>query len=363
MKMAKQSLLNLLIKGTLTKLGRILDFLTGRTWQPSSTLATSVVIEKIKKLMEAEIKKEANGKFVPHKIWLKAQWNMFDLETEEKVEMLKNEILTAIVDYINDNRYYTYAPLNLEIKSDYFVEGVVLRVGFDEIQGEKAEIRINLDDKLAKQTSISEKVVSSDSTGNSTAEFIAETAKVIAEYDLGGEKKISEIELKKNSRINIGRADSNDLIIKDATVSKIHASLFLNKDGQLMISDLGSSNGTFVNGEQIPYGKAYLVSGSDEIRFGSVRVNFYCHIVETSKESKTVVSSESSDFTAESKTIALEDNLQSVEENRKSVLATISFEGKAGADLGTKADLNNLSDNDDSKTFIDSKKVKYERQK
>jgi len=318
--MAKQSLVNLLIKGILIKLGRVLDFLTGRTWQPSSSLATSVVIEKVRKLMEAEIKKEANGKFVPHKIWLKAQWNMFDLETEEKVEMLRNEILTAIVDYINDNRYHTYAPLNLEIKSDYFVEGVVLKVGFDETQGEQAEIRISLDDKLAKRTSISEKVVGSNFTGNNTTEFIPETTKIIAEYDLGGEKKISEIELKKNSRINIGRADSNDLIIKDATVSKIHASLFLNNDGQLMISDLGSSNGTFVNGQQIPYGKAYPVSGSDEIRLGSVKVNFYCHIVESPKESKTIVSSENIGFTAEPKTIALEDNLQSAEETQKSVL-------------------------------------------
>lgn len=258
--MAKQSIINLVVKGLLVKFGKIIDLITGRNWQPSSSLATSALIDKIKKLMEAELKEVAGAKFVPHKIWIKMQWDKFNLEKTEDIEALRNEILTAIVDYINDNRYHTCAPLSLDIKRDYFVEGVVLRVGFDDFLGEKAEIRIKLEDDEAKKAE------------TATLSLETKTVKVIAEYDLKGEKKTVEIELKENSRISIGRAESNDLVINDPTVSKVHAGLLLNSEGQLIISDLGSSNGTFVNDERVDYGKAFKVSESDEIKFGTVKV-------------------------------------------------------------------------------------------
>ncbi|GIU81690.1 MAG: FHA domain-containing protein [Acidobacteria bacterium] len=341
--MSKQNLINLLIKGTLTKVGRFVDFLTGRNWQPSSNLATSVLIEKVKKLMEAEIKEEAGGKFVPHRIWLKAQWNLFDLETAEKVETLKNEILTAIVDYINDNRYHTYAPLNLEIKSDYFIEGLVLRVGFDEIKGEKAEIRVCLDDRFTKETSKSEETPVFHSPQ-------ARTAKVVVEYESKEEKKISEIELKENSRITIGRTDSNDLVIKDATVSKIHASLSLSSDGQLMICDLGSSNGTFLNGKRIPDGKAVSISESDDIRLGSVKIRFHCTL-QPQKEPEFLL--ETTDFQNQSDTAIL--NINSSKDAQivpKSV--SMAFSNEKGAKTTVKTQYNEVTNSSETDANLES---------
>ena len=41
-----------LMRGVLTKLGDTLDRLTGRRWTPSSSLATSELSEKLKKLLD-----------------------------------------------------------------------------------------------------------------------------------------------------------------------------------------------------------------------------------------------------------------------------------------------------------------------
>jgi len=57
----------------------------------------------------------------------------------------------------------------------------------------------------------------------------------------------------------IGRADTVDLQLKRSSVSRKHAKITTGT-GEARISDLGSQNGTFVNGERIGVGRA-LVSG------------------------------------------------------------------------------------------------------
>jgi pSer/pThr/pTyr-binding forkhead associated (FHA) protein len=71
--------------------------------------------------------------------------------------------------------------------------------------------------------------------------------------------------------VNIGRADYNDLVIADPSVSATHAKL-QRRDAIWILTDLGSTNGTFVEGEQLT-GEAPLSPGST-IKFGDVAAMF-----------------------------------------------------------------------------------------
>ncbi|MEO3974749.1 FHA domain-containing protein [Streptomyces sp. CAU 1734] len=51
--------------------------------------------------------------------------------------------------------------------------------------------------------------------------------------------------------VRIGRSPSNDLVVDDLTVSRHHAELRLRPDGTHEIADLGSHNGTFLNGAPV----------------------------------------------------------------------------------------------------------------
>ena len=71
--------------------------------------------------------------------------------------------------------------------------------------------------------------------------------------------------------VNIGRADYNDVVLPDESVSTTHAKL-QRREGVWILVDLDSTNGTFVDGDQIK-GEAPLAPGAT-IRFGDVSLVF-----------------------------------------------------------------------------------------
>ena len=188
------------------------------------------------------------------------QWNKFSTDSDEGLNKLKNELLAAAVDHINDKRYFTHAPLSLEIKPDYFTPGVRLLVSFDKFEDDEREAEIH---------------VSQDATliDESVAPHKAERT-FFSSFTINGVEKERTLNLTRGVRLSVGRTKENNLSIDDPSVSKIHASLTVNEDGKLIVADTGSTNGTFVAGERISYGKAVIVGDGGSVKFGAVEVVF-----------------------------------------------------------------------------------------
>jgi len=70
---------------------------------------------------------------------------------------------------------------------------------------------------------------------------------------------------------SIGRTEDNYILLSDPSISRNHAKI-INQGMTFKLSDLDSSNGTFVNGKRLR-GEVLLQSG-DEVRFGNVRFVF-----------------------------------------------------------------------------------------
>ena len=74
-------------------------------------------------------------------------------------------------------------------------------------------------------------------------------------------------------RLTIGKAPENDVPLEDdPTASRLHAVLERFAAGWC-VSDLGSSNGTSVNGERI--WSSHRLEHGDEIRIGQTRLVFH----------------------------------------------------------------------------------------
>lgn len=78
------------------------------------------------------------------------------------------------------------------------------------------------------------------------------------QFDLGG------------ALITIGRASDNDVILDDVEVSRHHCQLKL-QHGAYSLADLGSRNGSWVNGDQVT---EMALGPGDRIRIGSTEIEF-----------------------------------------------------------------------------------------
>jgi hypothetical protein len=79
-----------------------------------------------------------------------------------------------------------------------------------------------------------------------------------------------EFELGPGRRLTIGRGEENAVVMPSSFVSKAHAVL-QHRDGQYVIEDLGSANGTRVNGAPV---RMYTLGPGDVIEVGDQRLVF-----------------------------------------------------------------------------------------
>ncbi|WP_328870384.1 FHA domain-containing protein [Streptomyces sp. NBC_00287] len=68
--------------------------------------------------------------------------------------------------------------------------------------------------------------------------------------------------------MRIGRALENELVVSDLQVSRNHAEFHSTPDGRMEIRDLGSHNGTYVNGQPIAKGGSQLLGPADIVGVG-----------------------------------------------------------------------------------------------
>jgi hypothetical protein len=71
-------------------------------------------------------------------------------------------------------------------------------------------------------------------------------------------------------RISVGRARNCDIVLRNRSVSKLHAHFRHTEAGALEVVDLGSYNGTWLNGGQLEAHVGEAVASGDELLFGSV---------------------------------------------------------------------------------------------
>lgn len=80
---------------------------------------------------------------------------------------------------------------------------------------------------------------------------------------------VKEVQLTKD-RSTVGRRPYNDVVIDNLAVSGEHAAVSMT-DGVVMIEDLGSTNGTYVNGKAV---KNHQLADGDTIEVGMYKLKF-----------------------------------------------------------------------------------------
>ncbi len=260
-KRRQEALPERLLRRVLEGMGDVVDRKFGRTIDPKAGLTTSKLIDRMKRLIDERVRDEGRkGRIAPHHLVLKVEWGTHSEAPPEILSELKNEVLAAAIDHINDHRYRTLAPVSVEAEVDIFTSGISVDPTFGEFE---EDLRREDEAKRAEKAGI---VIP-------TAAPPMPDIEVIARVTLpNGTREIPLIFKPGGKRLNVGRASDNELMLNDASVSKIHAALLMTSEGTLLVADTGSTNGTYVNGRRIAYGESRLIEDGDVVGFGDIEV-------------------------------------------------------------------------------------------
>ena len=260
-KKREEALPERLLRRVLEGMGGVVDRKLGRTVEPRSGLTTSKLIERMKRLIDERVRDEGNkGRIAPHHMVLKVEWGTHSEAPPEILGDLKNEVLAAAIDHINDHRYRTLAPVTVDAEVDIFTTGISVDPNFGEFEED-----LRRQDEEMRAAKLGVPVPG--------AAPPMPDIQVIARVTLpGGTREIPLIFKPGGRRLNVGRASDNELSLNDASVSKIHAALLMTGEGTLLVADTGSTNGTYINGRRISYGESRQIDDGDVVGFGDVEV-------------------------------------------------------------------------------------------
>ncbi len=74
--------------------------------------------------------------------------------------------------------------------------------------------------------------------------------------------------------VAVGRSTGNDIALDTTAVSRYHISISLRGD-QVILEDLDSVNGTYVDGVRLPGSQPYVLRDGEEIQIGDIRLIFH----------------------------------------------------------------------------------------
>ena len=260
-KRREEALPERLLRRVLEGMGDVVDRRFGRTVEPRSGLTTSKLIDRMKRLIDERVRDEGNkGRIAPHNLLLKVEWGTHSEAPPEILDDLKNEVLAAAIDHINDHRYRTLGPVNVEVEVDIFTTGISVDPTFGDFE---EDLRRQDEERRATKMGVP---IPNAAPPMPDIQVIARVTQQ------NGTREVPLVFKPGGRRLNVGRASDNELTLNDASVSKIHAALLMTGEGTLLVADTGSTNGTYINGRRITYGESRAIEDGDVIGFGDVEV-------------------------------------------------------------------------------------------
>lgn len=211
---------------------------------------------RIERVIEASLREDKNGvkRVAPNRYKVLFTYEETSRLNSQYIDMLAKELKAAVFEFINNRRYEVLGPIKVETGSDLFAKTTVIRPIFEG------------DSDAAKPAEPPAK--SSQPDPSVSRQPDARTMSLQSEDGRG-----FRVELKPDSApAYIGRASTNAIRIDDSSISRLHASIARRSNGEIVIADLGSSNGTYVNGRMLAVNEARVLNPGDVIGVGDFKL-------------------------------------------------------------------------------------------
>ena len=234
------------------RLGGALDFALRRPLNPQTRTDVTALIPPLERAIDAKLRHEGSKVIAPNLLELRYDYETYQQLTNKRIEYLERELRLSVYEYIHNRRYTTLGDVEVKIAYDMFTR--------------KLTISANCSDEAPKPVA----------TQTAVAPATLQVPATQTSLTLKNKQRELRANITSGARVSLGRTHDNSLVIEDPMVSSVHAAFTIAANGTLYLTDLGSSNGTFVNGVQIVMGDKTIVKAGDRLRFGDVELSLEC---------------------------------------------------------------------------------------
>lgn len=239
-----------LARRVLERLGSKVDSkLASGKEQTLSSQVISDLASRIEHVVDYSLKEDEHGirKVAPNRFKVLFTYEETSALSEQYIEAVGKELTAAVFEYINNRRYATRGPVEVNASRDLFTKTTALKASFD---------------------GVNDQVVGSPQKSPVPQ---SERSKHIGFNSADG--RSYRVELKpEGAPAYIGRAAGNAVRLDDPSVSRLHCSITLKSSGAVVIADVGSANGTYVNEHHLARDETRLLQPGDVVGVGDFRL-------------------------------------------------------------------------------------------
>jgi len=250
------SRLEFFVRRLFERIGAAIDFALrrGSGLEGGARADLATLAHLLEQAVEDNLKREESRLVAPNLIEIRYDYETYTRMGAPRREFLQRELDTSIYEYIYNRRYATLGQVQVRIAYDAFTRGCEIKAGFGEAKP-----------PVVPQNS--PEGAATPKSGGAPAKGLS--CNVILSVE-GGSRNLRARVASDAEPVGIGRNSANALIIDDTSVSNFHAALTLSADGNLVLADRASSNGTYVNGVALDIGGRCVVRDGDRLKFGDV---------------------------------------------------------------------------------------------
>ena len=210
---------------------------------------------KVEQAVESSLQPDAKGlkRIAANRLEILLTYEESSEVNDQYLEALAGELKVSAQEFIINRRYETTGPVQLEVRRDVFTKSTGIKATFD------PEL-----ETIMKEGKTPAGAQSAPGAGSKLG-----PATRSIRLALGGKDCRLDLSVGAGPK-SIGRTAGNDLRIDDESVSRLHCSLALRSTGEIVVSDVGSANGTSVNRQPLGASDARQLNVGDVITVGDV---------------------------------------------------------------------------------------------
>jgi hypothetical protein len=242
-----------IVKRILSRVGAVVDkqISPGTGSGALSPAQVGDLISRMEAATESALRTDSNSaqRVAPNTFMVLLTYEQAAGLTHDYKEQLCAALAAEIYEFIHNRRYQVAGEVTVDVGADLFAKSTTIKCGF----GNDSHHEAHPD----QGTAAGQRNLSNDRSVNIE----------------GPQGKHFRLTLKSGGApAYIGRGAGSAVRLDDAGVSRLHSSIALRSNGEIVVADLGSANGTYVNGRIVSKGEVVPLNSGDTITVAGIQL-------------------------------------------------------------------------------------------